>query len=66
MSTMQYYGLSLTERLSKAGISNSFSAAIKARDIGKMKTLLISIEYSNDSANAMIKTFLGSHETFPA
>jgi len=66
MSTMKYYGLSLSERLSKAGISHSFSAAIKAKDSEKMKTLLISIEYSDDSANAMIETFLGSHETFSA
>jgi len=63
---MEFYGLSLSERLSKVGITNSFSAAIKAKDVGKMKTLLLSVEYSNDSANAMIKTFLSSHESFHA
>lgn len=66
MSTIQYFGLSLSERLSKAGITDSFSAAIKANDASQMRILLLSVDYTNSSADSMIKTFLKSHESFHA
>ena len=64
MSINQYYGLSLSERLSKAGIVNSFSAAVKVKNVQQMKTLLKSVDYSNDSADAMVNTFFNSQETY--
>lgn len=66
MSALEFYGLSLSERLSKAGITNSFSSAIKARDAEQMRSLLSSVEYSASTVESMIKTFLDSQESFPA
>jgi hypothetical protein len=64
MSSNKYYGLSLQERLHKAGIASSFSAAVKTKDISQMATLLQSVEYSSQASDATIQTFLSNPEAF--
>lgn len=64
MSSSQYFGLSLSDRLKKAGIVNSFATAVKSKDSSQMRSLLQSVDYSDESAEATIKTFLNSPETF--
>ena len=64
MSTSQYYGLSLSERLSKSGLGDRFSSAVQEKNVSQMKSLLQSLGYSNQSADATIKTFMDDSTSF--
>ncbi len=58
MSTSPFYALSLPQRLEKAGITNAFSDARRAKNAARMSSLLRSVEYSHAAANATVNTFL--------
>ncbi|MDH3327172.1 MAG: hypothetical protein OEM38_10700 [Gammaproteobacteria bacterium] len=64
MSKNNFFGLSLTERLNQAGITNQFSQAVKSSDASTMAKLLQQVDYSQESAKATIDTFLANPNAF--
>ena len=64
MSASNHYGLSLSDRLKKSGMTHRFEAAVKEKDVSQMKRLLLSIDYTSQSADATIKTFLDDPKSF--
>ncbi len=65
MSKDKYAGLSLTERLTQAGIFTLFSRAVKSGDTITMTTLLQQVNYPLDAAEATATTFLNDPNAFP-
>lgn len=63
MSVRKYFGLSLTERLTKAGTGHQFSRALEQKNASRMLELMKQIDYSEESASAMVKTFLNSRKS---
>jgi len=57
MSTKNFFGLSLNERLNKAGIADQFSQAVSSKNTSRMSSLLRQVDYSQQSADATAKTF---------
>jgi len=64
MSKISFFGLSLSERLEQAGTFEEFSQAVKSGDTLTMSKLLLQIDYSQDSAKAIIDTFLQNPAAF--
>ena len=58
MSKQNYFGKSLQERLTASRLQIAFNDTLHRRDYAGLVSLLIQMEYSSDSANAMAKTFL--------
>lgn len=64
MTQNQFYALSLSERLSKAGISNEFHHAVKNRNSTAIQQYLLRLGYAADAAAAMAKTFVENPTAF--
>ncbi|MDH5258187.1 MAG: hypothetical protein OEX07_09260 [Gammaproteobacteria bacterium] len=64
MTNHNFFGLSLSDRLSQAGIADQFSNAVKSGNATNMLELLLQIDYSQDSAKATVETFLNNPDAF--
>lgn len=64
MTNHNFFGLSLSDRLNQAGIADQFSNAVKSGNATNMLELLLQIDYSQDSANATVETFLNNPDAF--
>lgn len=64
MSQNNFFGLTLTQRLNKAGISDQFSQAVKSGNANSMSALLRQVDYSPASAKATTDTFLNDPSAF--
>ncbi len=55
MTIKKYMGMSLTERLKKAGALTAFSGALQEKDKAKAISLLINVEYTPAQASDTVK-----------
>lgn len=58
MTEKKYTGMSLTERLTKAGLLDQFSKALRERDEATTLILLTHVELSSDQAKDTVKSLL--------
>ena len=58
MTIKKYTGMSLTERLTQAGILEKFSKALRDRDEATILILLTQVELSSDQARDTVKSLL--------
>lgn len=59
-----YHGLSLLDRLNKAGVTQSFAEAVHTRDRAKMLRILYSVAYNGAAAEATAQTFANKPDSF--
>ena len=67
MNTVKYMGMSLTDRLTSAGLLNQFSSALREKNETTMLLLLTQVELTEDQARDTIKSLLldpNSHQHF--
>lgn len=67
MNSTQYTGMSLTDRLTQAGLLDQFSQALRAKDETALLLYLTQVELSEDQARDTIKSLLldpNSHKNF--
>lgn len=67
MNTAKYMGMSLTDRLTSAGLLNQFSSALREKNETTMLLLLKKVELTEEQAKDTIKSLLldpNSHHNF--
>ncbi|GEM_PF-3208410 len=58
MSTKQYMGMSITDRLTQAGSLDAFSKALSEKDEASALTILMSVEFTHEQASDTVKSLL--------
>jgi len=60
----KFFGLSLSDRLQKAGVADKFSNAVNTKNAADMSSILKGINYSSSSTKATVDTFLNNPKAF--
>jgi hypothetical protein len=64
MNTAKYTGMSLTERLTKAGLLEKFSKALREKDEATTLILLTQVELTSDQARDTLRSLLLEPNSF--
>ena len=58
MSTKQYMGMSITDRLTQADSLDAFSKALSEKDEASALAILMSVEFTHEQASDTVKSLL--------
>ena len=64
MSKNSFFGLSLSDRLNKGSVTDSFANAVNSRNASQMTKILRGVDYSSSSTKATVDTFLNNPKAF--